>query len=108
MRPERRVKPGMDGGLTAASVVSPLHHLRTGKILSKRWGPPHQSQEFCALLSITYYSSARPRWYCGFGGKNLKPEPDQPTGDTATVTRKTPQPVPPEAEPDVHKEKPKK
>jgi hypothetical protein len=42
-RPERRIKPGMDGGLTAASVVSPLHHLRTGKILSKRWGPPHLS-----------------------------------------------------------------
>jgi hypothetical protein len=21
-------------------LVSPLHHLRTGKILSKRWGPP--------------------------------------------------------------------
>src|ERR1700674_1026712 len=41
MRPERRIKPGMDGGLTAASVFSPLHHLRTGKILSKRWGPPH-------------------------------------------------------------------
>ena len=22
-------------------LVSPLHHLRTGNILSKRWGPPH-------------------------------------------------------------------
>ena len=22
-------------------LVSPLHHLRTTKILSKRWGPPH-------------------------------------------------------------------
>jgi len=29
MRPERRFKPGMDGGLTAASRISPLHHLRT-------------------------------------------------------------------------------
>jgi hypothetical protein len=28
MRPERRIKPGMDGGLTAASVVSPLHHIK--------------------------------------------------------------------------------
>ena len=25
-------------------LVNPLHHLRTGKILSKRWGPPHCSQ----------------------------------------------------------------
>ncbi|MGO9966654.1 MAG: hypothetical protein ACLPY2_05245, partial [Bryobacteraceae bacterium] len=24
-------------------LVSPLHHLRTGKILSKRWGPPHRN-----------------------------------------------------------------
>ena len=30
----------MDGGLTAAVLVSPPLHLRTGKILSKRWGPP--------------------------------------------------------------------
>src|SRR6202049_4833736 len=41
MRPERRIKPEMDGALTAVSVFSPLHHLRTSKILSKRWGPPH-------------------------------------------------------------------
>jgi hypothetical protein len=40
MRPERRFKPGMDGGLTAAVLVSPPHHLRTAEILSKRWGPP--------------------------------------------------------------------
>src|SRR5690242_17452383 len=40
MRPERRFKPGMDGGLTAASVVSPSLHLRTPEILSKQWGPP--------------------------------------------------------------------
>src|SRR5579885_2656654 len=31
---------GMDGGLTAASRISPLHHLRTPVCLSKRWGPP--------------------------------------------------------------------
>src|SRR5713101_424391 len=41
MRPERRFKPGMDGGLTAAVLISPPHHLRTAEILSKRWGPPH-------------------------------------------------------------------
>src|ERR1017187_5179032 len=46
MRPERRIKPGMDGGLTAAGWVRPPHHLRTGKTLSKRWGPP---QKFSAL-----------------------------------------------------------
>src|SRR6202521_5318564 len=43
MRPERRCKSGMDGGLTAASLVSPPHHLRTADFLSKRWGPPHGS-----------------------------------------------------------------
>jgi len=41
MRPERRLKPGMDGGLRAAVLVNPPLHLRTLKILSKRWGPPH-------------------------------------------------------------------
>ena len=40
MRPERRFKPGMDGGLTAAVLVSPPLHLRTLDFLSKRWGPP--------------------------------------------------------------------
>src|SRR6185437_5644916 len=32
MRPERRFKPGMDGGLTAALLVSPPLHLRTAEI----------------------------------------------------------------------------
>jgi hypothetical protein len=41
MRPERRFKSGMEGGLTAAVLVSPPLHLRTVEILSKRWGPPH-------------------------------------------------------------------
>jgi len=45
MRPERRFKPGVDGGLTAASLFSPLHHLRTLDFLSKRWGPPHRFDE---------------------------------------------------------------
>ena len=40
MRPERRFKPGMDGGLTAAVLVRPPLHLRTVEILSKQWGPP--------------------------------------------------------------------
>ncbi len=41
IRPERRLKPGMDGGLTAAVLVSPPLHLRTDEILSNQWGPPH-------------------------------------------------------------------
>jgi hypothetical protein len=45
MRPERRFKPGMDGGLTAAVLVSPPLHLRTPEILSKRWGPPQAVAE---------------------------------------------------------------
>jgi hypothetical protein len=44
MRPERRFKPGMDGGLRAAVLVSPPHHLRTAEFLSKRWGPPQLSR----------------------------------------------------------------
>jgi hypothetical protein len=31
----------MEGGLRAAFLVSPRHHLRTPDFLSKRWGPPH-------------------------------------------------------------------
>lgn len=38
--PERRFKPGMDGGLTAAILVTPPLYLRTDEILSKQWGPP--------------------------------------------------------------------
>jgi hypothetical protein len=67
--------------------------------------PTHhfQSREFCGLFSITYYFRRELPVYCGFGGESLKPEPDQPTADVAT-----PQPVPQEADPDVHTEKPKK
>ena len=43
MRPERRFKPGMDGGLTAAVLLSPPLHLTTTGILSKQWGPPHHA-----------------------------------------------------------------
>src|SRR5437588_810214 len=53
MRPERRFKPGMDGGLTAAFLVSPPHHLRTDEILSKRWGPPQDFNASNILVSIT-------------------------------------------------------
>ncbi len=49
MRPERRFKPGMDGGLTAAVLVSPPHHLRTAVFLSKRWGPP---QSFTIVMDL--------------------------------------------------------
>jgi uncharacterized protein (DUF885 family) len=34
----------MDGGLTAAVLLTPPHHLRTGEILSKRWGPPQMKE----------------------------------------------------------------
>ena len=40
MRPERRCKSGMGGGLTAAPFVSPSLHLRIAVFLSDRWGPP--------------------------------------------------------------------
>src|SRR5580692_10609739 len=54
MRPERRFKPGMDGGLTAAVLLSPPHHLRTGEILSKRWGPPHLSPGLVGVTQINF------------------------------------------------------
>jgi hypothetical protein len=31
-------------------LVSPLHHLRTSKILSKRWGPPHRFSSSIRLV----------------------------------------------------------
>jgi len=44
MRPERRFKPGMDGGLPAAPLISsPPLYLRTAVFLSRRAGPPHTS-----------------------------------------------------------------
>ena len=43
-RPERRFKPGVDGGLRAASWTARSHHLRTAEILSKQWGPPHRKK----------------------------------------------------------------
>ena len=43
MEPERRCKSGMDGGLTAAILVSPLLHLRMDDFLSNRWGPPQRT-----------------------------------------------------------------
>jgi hypothetical protein len=56
MRPERRFKPGMDGGLTAAVLLSPPLHLRMDEILSKQWGPPHQllgrGLQFTNLASV--------------------------------------------------------
>src|SRR5580698_8084442 len=43
-RPERRCKSGMDGGLTAASLLSsPPLYLRTAVFLSNQPGPPHSS-----------------------------------------------------------------
>jgi hypothetical protein len=48
MRPERRIKPGMDGGLRAAFLISPPHRLSDDN-LSSLWGPPH---EFCHPLLV--------------------------------------------------------
>jgi hypothetical protein len=42
----------MDGGLTAAALVSPLHHLRTAEILSKRWGPPQMTSSCHTLVCL--------------------------------------------------------
>lgn len=48
----------MEGGFTAASFVSPLHHLRTPVFLSNRWGPPHSAfREFQAQLQRYLNSS---------------------------------------------------
>jgi two-component system invasion response regulator UvrY len=33
----------MDGGLTAAVLITPPLHLRMDDFLSNRWGPPHQA-----------------------------------------------------------------
>ena len=56
MRPERRCKSGMDGVLTAATLFSPRHHLRTDVFLSNRWGPPQ-----CAplLTHLKKYQSCK-------------------------------------------------
>src|ERR1700677_4385335 len=56
MRPERRCKSGMDGGLTAASLVSsPLLYLRTAVFLSNQPGPP-QGPTFIPLRMLTVKS----------------------------------------------------
>src|ERR1700730_15937707 len=75
MRPERRIKPGMDGGLTAASLVSPLHHLRTGQILSKTmgstsllcWQPRKRPTTMPPFLRKRNPQLSRPRRLCGNG-----------------------------------------
>jgi hypothetical protein len=51
MRPERRFKPGMDGGLTAALLVSPPLYLSIAVFLSKRPGPP---QSLITLASCRF------------------------------------------------------
>ncbi len=51
MRPERRCKPGMDGGVKAASFVSPPLYLRTAVFLSNQPGPPHHFDLFCRAIS---------------------------------------------------------
>ena len=53
MRPERRLKPGMDGGLRAL-LVTPPHHLSDGQILSNLWGPPHLGGYQGVLVSDFY------------------------------------------------------
>jgi hypothetical protein len=50
----------MDGGLTAAVLVSPPHHLRTTELLSKRWGPPQTGLQLglCIATRIRIYVSS--------------------------------------------------
>ena len=67
MRPERRCKSGMDGGLQAAVLISPPLHLRTADFLSNRWGPPqmpHFLDKCWVLYSTTkdnpFYISDNP------------------------------------------------
>jgi DNA-binding NarL/FixJ family response regulator len=42
----------MDGGLTAAVLVSPLLHLRMDDFLSNRWGPPHTTTREREVLQL--------------------------------------------------------
>src|SRR5882762_10325296 len=58
MELERRCKSGMDGGLRAASVVSPPLHLRTDDFLSNRWGPPHSVIRSAVELGVTFFDTA--------------------------------------------------
>ena len=54
--PERRFKPGMDGGLTAAVLVTPPLYLRTDEILSKQWGPPQAALAWTeAIAEINHH-----------------------------------------------------
>src|SRR5580692_10012713 len=64
MRPEHRFKPGVDGGPTAAVLVSPPLHLRIAEFLSKRIGSTSRRQ--CVTLTFTRVkSSAKPRPHRG-------------------------------------------
>lgn len=51
MRPDRRIKSGMDGGLRAAFVITPSHHLTERQILSNLWGPPQHLRQHIIELN---------------------------------------------------------
>jgi hypothetical protein len=73
----------MDGGLTAASVISPLHHLRTADFLSSRLGPPQVSRvwgskyERLARISMAHIYNLRKS-----GTYRKRPDSYQPTRPT--------------------------
>jgi hypothetical protein len=69
MEPERQCKSGMDGGLRAALLVSPLLHLRMDDFLSNRWGPPQEYILFLSAADARFITelalrkiSREPRW----------------------------------------------
>src|ERR1035438_9447160 len=71
MRPERRLKPGMDGGLRAALLVRPLqplqHPLRTPELVPIRRGslPPGDRDDLghLPIFKTKFKKGSRPR--CG-------------------------------------------
>ena len=80
MRPERRLKPGMDGGLRAAVLVSPPHYLRTAEFLSKRWGPPQFSSVDLCSSRIRCVQPRR----CG-ASKSIRPRTRESEGELGSA-----------------------
>jgi hypothetical protein len=53
MEPERRCKSGMDGGLTAATLLSsPPLYLTTAVFLSKQSGPPQNKLQYASCRDV--------------------------------------------------------
>jgi hypothetical protein len=63
----------MDGGLTAAVLLSPPDHLRTGEILSKRWGPPQGGVSLKELIQATSWQAHSVRGFLSAAiGKKMR------------------------------------